>query len=285
MPERNENTKEPQRPKIQSGYQVGLLTVREGTSQRKNGYTVWRCECECGGEIFLDTRCLQRCTVLDCGCSGKVKPFQKDLTNQQFGKLVAKEPTDLRSSDGSVIWRCECNCGNECLAAASQLTKNYKKSCGCLGHPPLKDFIGKRFGKLTVSAYAGKRAGMHRWRCLCDCGKETVVGQTLLQTDKTRSCGCISLETLRDNLKLIDGTSVALLEASKKKVRTNNTSGYTGVYKKGNGWSAQIRFKGKTYCLGTFADLEDAVAARKKGERMHDEFLEWYYNEFLPNKR
>lgn len=270
-------------PTITPGYQVGSLTVRDKTTQRKNGYMVWRCECACGGEIFLDTRYLQRGTILDCGCSGRPKANQIDLTNRRFGKLVVKEPTNQRSSKGSVIWRCLCDCGNDCLAVSTQLTNGYKKSCGCLSHPPLKDFIGKRFGKLTVSEYAGKRAGMHRWLCRCDCGKETVVGQTLLQTGKTRSCGCISTETFLENRKLIDGTSISTLETTKTKLRPNNTSGYTGVYKKGNRWIAQIMFKGKLYYLGSFENIEDAVAARKKGEKMHDEFLEWYYKEVSPS--
>ncbi len=272
------------KPYIKPGYQVGSLTVQEPTSQRKNGYTVWRCVCECGGEILLDTRSLQRGTIRDCGCKDRVKPNQIDLTGRRFGKLVAIKPTEERSEDGKVLWFCHCDCGNDCLAVSTQLTIGYKKSCGCLSHPPLKDFIGKRFGKLTVSEYAGKRAGMHRWKCLCDCGKETVVGQTLLQTGKTQSCGCISVEVFLDHMKLIDGTSVSVLEASKRKLRSTNTSGYTGVHKKGEKWVAQIRFKGKTYSLGTFEHIEDAVAARKLGETMHDEFLEWYYKEIAPDK-
>ena len=39
------------------------------------------------------------------------------------------------------------------------------------------DFVGKRFGKLTVVEYAEKKEGMHCWKCLCDCGNETIVGQ------------------------------------------------------------------------------------------------------------
>lgn len=46
-----------QRSKIEIGYRVGMLTVTERTEQRKNGYTIWLCKCDCGGEIRLDTRC------------------------------------------------------------------------------------------------------------------------------------------------------------------------------------------------------------------------------------
>ena len=48
------------RTKVGIGYRVGSLSVEEATDQRKNGYTVWKCRCDCGGEVLLDTRCLQR---------------------------------------------------------------------------------------------------------------------------------------------------------------------------------------------------------------------------------
>lgn len=326
--------------KISPGYRVGKLTVEEATSQRRGSYTVWRCRCDCGGEILLDTRYLQRGTVKDCGCTTKVKPGQKDLTGMRFGKLVCIEPTEQRGTSGGTVWLCKCDCGKECLAVSTQLTQGYKRSCGCLGHPPLKDYVGKRFGMLTVLEYAGKRDGMHRWKCLCDCGKETIVGQTLLQNGKTKSCGCNGyppredltgrvfgrltvIESVKDrpgywrckcecgnetdvkydylvyghtkscgclqktqiieNLKLVDGTSVTKLEVGRKKLIASNTSGYNGVYldKKNGKWRAQISFKRKKYYLGRYDKIEDAVEARRRGEEMYDDFLEWYYSEYL----
>lgn len=267
--------------KISVGFRCGKLEVMEATTARKGGYTVWRCRCDCGGEVLLDTRYLQRGTIRDCGCTTKLKPGQRDITGMRFGILTAIEPADIQKP-GTTIWRCRCDCGGEINAPLSQLTSGYRKSCGCLSHPPLKDFIGQRFSKLTVTGYAGKRAGMHRWKCICDCGNETIVGQTLLQTGKTKSCGCIQAEIYKDNLKLIDGTSVTILEAYKKHPNAANTSGYTGVYrsKKNNRWVAQITFKGKTYYLGSYEKIEDAIAARKRGEELHEEFIHWYYFEY-----
>ena len=260
------------------GFRVGKLTVESPTQERKNGYIVWLCRCDCGGSILLDTRALQRGAIRDCGC-GKIKPGMKDLTGRRFGRLVCLEPTEQRAKSGGTIWRCQCDCGSICLAVSTQLTHGYKKSCGCWGHPPLKDLVGKRFGRLTVLAYAGKRAGMHRWKCRCDCGEETIVGQTLLQSGKTKSCGCLQAASIVENLKLCEGTSVTVLEASKHRVLSTNTSGYTGVYRaaKTGKWQAQITFKRKTYYLGSYDRLEDAVAARKRGEEMHDDFIQWYY--------
>lgn len=329
--------------KIGVGFRVGKLTVVEATDLRRQGYTVWRCRCDCGGEILLDTRYLKRGTVKDCGCGSKVRPGQKDLTDQRFGKLVCIEPTEKRGPSGGVVWRCHCDCGNDCLAVSTQLTSGYKKSCGCLGRPPLKDWVGKRFGTLevvaytgkwnghhywhcrclcgcgreldvsqsalksghtrgcasldrnvigeyvgrrfgmlVVTAYDGKRDGQHYWRCQCDCGNETVVGQTNLQSGHTKSCGCLQREVIRDNLKLVDGTSVTMIESRKKGPIKTNTSGYNGVYwnRKNGTWTAQITFKGKTYYLGTYPTILEAVEARKLGEEMYDDFLEWYYRKY-----
>ena len=102
----------------------------------------------------------------------------------------------------------------------------------------------------------------------------------MLQTGKTKSCGCLQSSIITKNLKLCEGTSVAILEASKRKLLSSNQSGFTGVYqnKKTGKWTAQITFKKKTYYLGSYDKIEDAVKARKRGEEMHDDFLEWYYS-------
>lgn len=55
------------------------------------------------------------------------------------------------------------------------------------------EFIGKRFGMLTVIEYAGK--GDHNktlFRCKCDCGKEKVIPYCRLNNGNTKSCGCLS---------------------------------------------------------------------------------------------
>ena len=59
---------------IQTGYKIGMLTVEGPTKQRKGGYMVWKCRCGCGKEVFLDTRCLKRGAVRDCGCKSPPGP-------------------------------------------------------------------------------------------------------------------------------------------------------------------------------------------------------------------
>ena len=57
------------RPHIGVGYRVGLLTVDHATSEKRSGYTVWCCKCDCGGEILLDTRYCSaaRSQIVDAG--------------------------------------------------------------------------------------------------------------------------------------------------------------------------------------------------------------------------
>lgn len=253
---------------------------------RKNGYVIWHCACDCGGEILLDTRTLQRGAIKDCGCGG-AEGARRNLRGQRFGKLICLEPTQERGRNGSVIWRCRCDCGNECLAVSTQLTQGYRKSCGCLGKPPLKDFEGKRFGSLTVTGYAGKRDGKQMWRCRCDCGGEVEVSQGNLQNGRTKSCGCLQRKISKQNLKIVDGTSVTMIENRMKKPIKTNKSGCSGVYynERRKQWHAQITFKGKTYYLGTFMTLEDAIKARKRGEEMYEDFLEWYAKTYLPGEQ
>lgn len=62
----------------------------------------------------------------------------KDLTNQRFGRLVAKRPTKKRRS-GSVVWECECDCGNSKKVSTCHLSSGSTRSCGCLQGP---GFIG-----------------------------------------------------------------------------------------------------------------------------------------------
>jgi len=141
--------------------------------------------------------------------------------------------------------------------------------------------IGLRVGRLTVlKETAERKNGYIVWLCRCDCGKETVVSQSNLQSGWTKSCGCLKGETLKEKLQLVDGTSVVLLESHRKTMLPGNKSGCTGVYQNRKGkWIAQITFKGKTYYLGSYAEKSEAIRARKRGEEMHDEFLRWYYLE------
>lgn len=53
-----------------------------------------------------------------------------DLTEQRFGKLVAKMYAYAGASGAH--WLCDCDCGNWTISAACQLKCGKTKSCGCI---------------------------------------------------------------------------------------------------------------------------------------------------------
>lgn len=71
---------------------------------------------------------------------------------------------------------------------------------------PVIDLTGKRFGRLTViervtkpeqGPRGGKSSGCF-YRCICDCGNETIVGAHLLRSGHTGSCGCLQKDRVRE---------------------------------------------------------------------------------------
>ena len=289
--------------KVTCGARFGHLTVLEQTEERKNGYVVWRCRCDCGNEYGAASRELKSGRAVSCkdpSCKYYTEAMKKrysreDFTGRRFGKLLvlglaAEDITSAsgkpvqsrikRDANGRVLWNCKCDCGNTVEATSSELKSGNRKSCGCLSRPPLYDWVGKRFGRLTVTAYDGKRNGYHYWKCLCDCGNETVVVQTSLLRGHTSSCGCLG-RSLKDRRTLVDGTCVEILRSAllKGTIPQNNSSGVRGVYwqKKQQRWIAQIMFKGKMIYLGSYNTIGEAAIARKRGEQKYfGEFLEEY---------
>lgn len=53
------------------------------------------------------------------------------------------------------------------------------------------DLIGKRFGKLIVISYFGKKGRYTYWNTKCDCGGLLIVRGASLKSSNTESCGCI----------------------------------------------------------------------------------------------
>jgi len=67
----------------------------------------------------------------------------------------------------------------------------------------LKDLTGQRFGRLVVLARDMNLSdGQARWRCRCDCGKETRTSGGNLRRKATLSCGCMSHEKFKTRVTL-----------------------------------------------------------------------------------
>lgn len=60
------------------------------------------------------------------------------------------------------------------------------------------ELTGQRFGKLTVIRRNGSKNSKAYWLCQCDCGKQVSVVSNALSGNKTKSCGCVSVERIRN---------------------------------------------------------------------------------------
>ena len=127
-----------------TGKRFGMLTVLESLDEREDGYRVWRCRCDCGNTVKVNTKQLNRGTMTSCGCVPKsgarrgAKP--EDLTGRQFGKLTALERVE--NYRGRTAWRCQCECGRQKIVTAHDLKGGRVKSCGvgvCRGRSDKKD--------------------------------------------------------------------------------------------------------------------------------------------------
>ena len=162
------------------GQTFGELTVIKRAETK--GRTKWTCRCSCGTVKDINEYDLISGKSKSCGCKRRRKPI--DITGKRYGKLVAKEIVGM-GDNGTSIWHCVCDCGNEIDVKYSSLANGEKKSCGCLEHAPKKDLTGRRIGTLTVNKYIGNNG---QWECICDCGN-VVSLSTYQLTHGRRTCG------------------------------------------------------------------------------------------------
>lgn len=105
----------------------------------------------------------------------------QDLSGMKFGEWEV-----LRRDHGK-RWICRCSCGTTKSVWRDHLVDGTSKNCGCKNRCVHE---GEKYNRLTVVEYVGGG----KWRCKCDCGRETFVRSTRLNRGETKSCGCILRE-------------------------------------------------------------------------------------------
>lgn len=204
------------------------------------------------------------------------------IIGQKFGKLTVVKKTDERYVDGSILYLCKCECGKAIKSTSNRLKSGHLKTCGDPIHQ-VENLTGKRFGRLTVTSYAGRKNGKTYWNCVCECGNTTVADAYSLKCGSIVSCGCRRTETIvigQDAIRNldVDGTNLKFISPDRKMNR-NNTTGIRGVsfITSKQKYRAQITFKGKAMSLGEFDNIEDAAEARKQAEEeLFNTFLDEY---------
>lgn len=238
---------------------------------------------------------------------------KKDLTGQQFGRLlVIQQIDDYIAPNGKhyARWLCRCSCADkkEVSVTGNNLTSGNIQSCGCLFKETLIERnkqTKKKYNQYNYSKEYGigycSNTGNEFYFDWDDfdvikeyCWNEHIKtnGYHVLEAPNGESGKNISMAQLlgckgydHKNRNTLDNRRENLRPAIQKEnvrnksIQKNNTSGVTGVsYLQDSGkWRARITYNEKEIYLGSYIIKEDAIYARLKAEKE-------YFGEFAPQK-
>ena len=193
------------------------------------------------------------------------------LIGQKYGMLtvIGQAPS---TEKGQRRWICKCDCGTEKIVLGGNLKRGTTVSCGCKHR---NDLTGQKIGKLTVLERSGKYGSRGKgqtqlWKCQCECGTITYKATDTLTNPDISMCqacaGAYAAEKARANAGFESGTQISKIKDISDS--SDNLSGVRGVYldRKTGRFRARLKFQGKLYNLGSYANIEDAIKARKRGE-------------------
>lgn len=146
-----------------------------------------------------------------------------DLTGQKFGSLVVIEDSLKRSTSGSIIWKCRCECGNFTNVEGWALRKKIITRCHKCGMASLrKDITGQKFNHLTAIEPTDKRNNREViWKFQCDCGNIIEQRSSVVTNNIVKSCGCFQYQDqIHDISGQRFGKLVALHATNERKGRS-----------------------------------------------------------------
>ena len=186
-----------------------LTLIKALPYSNDNGYSLSLCRCDCGNIIEAATCRVLSGLTRSCGCLrsdtsrsfnfAKWKQIRNGIRYGQLTVLVIAGKTE----HNELIYRCQCDCGNETVVLGKRLVHKQVVSCGCAikeeVHYKLRKkksiLPGTRFGSLRVLAPEGRNnTGAIKYKCACQCGNTASVLGPMLRDRTIRSCGCVFIE-------------------------------------------------------------------------------------------
>ena len=271
-------------------YRLTAIRPIEKRDVKKN--ILWLFKCACGNEFTAPGSDVVRGQIRSCGC---IKTKLLQLEGQRFGLLTVIKKTGEKNRRRHFLWECNCDCGKKTIADGIDLKSGRIKSCGCkhkeLYRTKKLDITGQTFSRLTAIKPTGSSNKKKNllWLFKCSCGNEIVRAASVVKDGEIKSCGCQKIEKAtkqinekRKNILWVENTCINSISSTK--VPKNNVSGYTGVYwcKQKQKWGAEITFQGITHYLGSYVDVEEAAAVRKKAEKKYFKPMIKKYKDLMP---
>lgn len=208
-----------------------------------------------------------------------------DLTGRTFGRLVVAGTT-ARSPSGKIRWRCICTCGGSTDAMTDALKSGKTQSCGCLRKERLAAALIKHG---EGSRLNGESREYRAWvgmltRCYNDHNRKYRIygGRGITVCDRWKTSYVDFLNDLgrcppRFSLDRIDVNgdyapnncrwATASIQAFNKRPKRRAVNLPTGIVPKKYGrYQAVIGASGKLINLGSFGNVDAAIATRHRAE-------------------
>lgn len=265
-----------------TGYRVGKITV-VSPAERRNRRTYWNCHCDCGRDTVIWAYSLKTGKTQSCGYCQGGRP--SELEGQRFGRLTVLKLAETRKQ--SRYWLCQCDCGNTTVVRAGHLLGGKIRSCGCLtfhdrneyrveGNTVYVTMSGSKKGTMICDLDDWERLKDFVWNCSCGGYASTDNRKGLLKYKEFHRnvieqvdgmfCDHINrnrLDNRKCNLRIVTPHQNTLNQSKLK----NNKTGHLGITQRENcKYQARITLNGKTYNLGTYKTIEEAIEARRIGE-------------------
>lgn len=198
------------------------------------------------------------------------KDSGRDMTPKLIGETYMRYPTE-KSRDKIRYGLYECAyCGKEFETLEYSVGSGATKSCGCLvtkhgisrhrfygtwshmlrrcTNP--KDAAYKDYGARGITV-CEEWLNVSNFVAWCDLTFPNIEGHTLDRIDNDKGY-------YPENCRWVDRA----MQSINQRMQKNNTSGFVGVYRDKNRWTARIRIFNKEQWIGTFKTKEEAVQAR-----------------------
>lgn len=221
-----------------SGKRYGKLTVikqaEDGVIAGKN-VPKWLCKCDCGNYKNILGHSLKSGKTTSCGCNRKERDYKQKTQNNIY---------DISNLEYGILY-----IKNKIVKfdiEDYELIKDYSWLI-CKSQKGYYFVRGSNHGRVVMLS-----------RLIMNCYDER------LQVDHINHD---SLDNRKSNLRIVTVSQNNM----NKDVRTDNTSGYTGVVllRTTGKYVANIKVNQKRIHLGTFSCIEDAIAARLNAEKKY----------------
>lgn len=140
-----------------TGDKYGKLEALVPVESEKNGVD-WLFKCDCGNLTVKDARWVRSGNTRSCGCL-----MWNNLKGQRFSRLLVLEQTDERRQ-GSIVWKCQCDCGVTHYARSDLLRAGDIQSCGCYAAEQSRKRLTGKTGKESIAWQGGITAEYDRIR-------------------------------------------------------------------------------------------------------------------------